>query len=72
MMCTTCFTLTEPGQKLTEYKEHAGSQVRNKACHADYADCQSALASEGVRYARICTASANGGRVHYENTREGR
>lgn len=71
--CTTCFCLVQPGEDVIQYAEQHGSQKRSKTCHADYLGergCQGALARESVRYARICTASGNGGLVHYENVRD--
>lgn len=60
MSCTSCFCLVQPGEQVTEYHERAGSATRVRAHHADYADCQSALARESLRYSRITSASGDG------------
>ncbi len=64
MSCSSCYCLVSPGEQVTSYTEYAGTQPRQRAHHDSYADCQSALARESLRYARIPVASADG-RRHY-------
>jgi len=60
MSCTSCFCIVQPGEQVTEYRERTGSTARVRAHHANYTDCQAALARESLRYSRITFASGDG------------
>jgi hypothetical protein len=58
--CSTCFCIVRPGEQVTLYTEHQGSQDRQRVHHDNHQDCQEALARESVRYARLPNAAGDG------------
>lgn len=69
LSCSTCYCPVQPGEQVTQYKERAGAQYRDRACHASYADCQRGLAREELRHARTPSASADGVRRYIVTNR---